>query len=256
MSDEEFKEQQNHKSKKRKLSKAEIENLTPIFDRDDPKSIYNLATNEMQAAMDDIEENHSYLLTWGVKGLEKQGNFDVEVYQLRISFWLEYNKCLEKRVKMSIQSICRGICSRQYFYTKVLRDPKAMLFVLFQPQDYVAYMTECLDLAARDMRDILSRPHEVDDIDKYGHKTGRKKLDYKLIEKKIKIWEKVENRVKGLAPQTLQIQQTSQNFNYNKSASSEARTVEELEAEIKRLESKDSETIDVQAIESKKAENE
>ena len=73
-------------------------------------------------------------------------------------------------------------------------------------------------------------------------KDEKGKLNHKLIDQQIKIWEKVENRVKGVTPQALNISQKSVNVNLNKNEAVEARRVplsndlDAIDAQIRELE--------------------
>lgn len=230
--------------KNQELSKAERDSLIPILSHDNPESIYNrLDSTDLQKAVDDVVENHNYLLTWGPDALEKRGDFSVEIHQLRMGFWREYENSIQNNIKMSFRGMLRGICTPWWFNKNVATNPKAMMFILHQPTDYTTYMEECLVLAAKNIREILKRPNTkiVSRLEEQEDGTKKKvkveELDHTLINQKIKIWEKIENRVKGIAPQTLHIQQTSKNYNYNENLQLDSsRDVKELDAEIKKLE--------------------
>lgn len=229
------------------MSKAERDSLVPIFSHDIEGSVYNrLGSEELRAAIDDLVENHNYLLKWGSDALEKQvpEEIHVEVYRLRLNFWLEYEQSCQNNVKMGLATILRGTCSVFWFKEHIMTNPKALMYILHQPQDYASFTHECLSQSMKNIRKILREPFKK--MVKKRRKIGKDEwedyeeevIDHKLIDQKIKIWEKAENRVLGVAPQRLQIESKSQNYNYNESASHKERSIEELEAEISKLESK------------------
>ena len=73
-------------------SKSERDLGILIYDKDDPFSVYNLVSEEFRQAMDAIPD---YMKEYGEKGLDNSKALNVKDYQLRISFWREYNYAIQ-----------------------------------------------------------------------------------------------------------------------------------------------------------------
>lgn len=210
------------------LSKAEKERAVSIFNEGDPEALINMVGPEVKEAIKSI---NPVFLTWSEKALAKHAELDPRDHRIRISMWDDYNQAKEEgRDTININRILNGVCTKGYFYQSVLKDPKKLAWIFYPPADYTKYMQECLYLAMGNIRDILSQPI----------RSGDGKLNHRLIDQQIKIWEKVESRVKGAIPQALNINQRSMNVNINQTQKlSNPKDIKEIEAEIARLEGKE-----------------
>lgn len=215
-----------------KLTKAEKDSAMAIFNEDEPNAIVNFLPECILEALKEIPEIY---FTWSERALEKNADLDERDYRLRIAFWDEYNYALDNRVQtLSIAKIIRGVCARNYFDTQVLTSPKKLAWIFFPPADYTKFMSECLHLSMRRMREVLAL--EIKD--------SKGKINHKLIEQQMKIWERVEARVRGAIPQALNINQKSVNLNMNQNSNSPTRIsnssdLAAIEAEIAMLEGKE-----------------
>lgn len=154
--------------------------------------------------------------------------------RLRLSFWIEYNRSLEKRntngnFSMKVENIYAGICSKEYFYKRYLLNAWKVSWLLIPPTDYSVKMEEALDFGIDQMRAVLSLDHEP-----FG------RTDYKLITLKKEIVKMLELRVKGAVVQRVD----SRNINIDATPKQarklmETMTTEEIEERIKQIEKRD-----------------
>ena len=221
------------------LSKAEKEAAVAIYNSQEDSAIVNMVTEKVANRLKEIPPE---FLTWSEKALrrtlERKDELDERDYRLRIAIWDEYNSALGDNLKtMSLNRAMKGVCTNRYFETYVLTNPKKLAWIFFPPADYTKALNEILHLGLREIREIMSMPLTKEDG----------KLDYSLMEKKIKIWEKTEARVRGAIPQALNIQQKSVNLNLNKDAPrniTNDMSMEELDAQIRELEGKEPEALE------------
>lgn len=217
-------------------SHAENHTGVTIFDKTEPRSVYNLVSEDMQRA---IENVHPDLFTWSEKALERHAKLEVRDYQLRIAFWREYNIAQDKmRPIISIHAVCHGVCSKRYFYDKVLTDFKKLAWVLYPPADYTVAMQELLDLSTREMRKVLAMPI----------KTKKGGVDHALIREKIKLHLALENRVKGAVVKSVAVAGRVQHEQISSGERTVApKSLEQIEKEIRALESAKPLMIDAKA---------
>jgi hypothetical protein len=186
-----------------------------VTNRDDPRSIINLVPEVIQTA---IEQVPDWLLAMDPRELRdhfrnkakaereerlKQGldGAATESWQpsftddrLRLSFWNEYEASQALKRPMQMTRVYAGICSRQYFYDKVITNYLRMAWLLCPPQSYAVSLEEALLFGIDQMRDILTIPH----VDSRG------KVDPKIAKVKLDIVNMLDQRVKGAVVQKTQ----------------------------------------------------
>lgn len=223
------------------MTKAEKEAAFSIFNPDDPESVYNMVPDELRGHLDQIPKA---FLTWSEKALkdalERSGDTDPRDSRLRIQLWNRHNMIIQEglRPKISINDLVRGICSRDYWYKKVITNPKKLALIFFPPPDYTRFLEECFHIALDNVRNVLTLPA----VDKKG------KVDHRLVEQQIKIWQKIEERLKGTVAKSVNINQKNLNMNVGASPSRGSmlsNNLADLEAEIRELESGPNAALDV-----------
>lgn len=189
-------------------SSAERKTCVSIFDRNNPDSVYSRMPESGKFAMDSIP---SYLKAWSFKKLEKTFSHNLTTRDRiwKIAFWREYQSALDSDKTMSPKAICRGVCPEEYMYEHIFKKNPLFAWILYPMPSYENAMLEMLDLSTRRLREVLALPILLDG----------KRVDHKLISLQVKIHELVENRVRGIAPQTLNINQKSLNMNVNQNSS-------------------------------------
>lgn len=176
---------------------ASNEHLFPVkvWDQVDERSIWNLASPEVQKAMlrvpRELRGIHEH-------ELKKQVKPSVTACRIRIGFWVEYNRCQEAQDKFNLTKAYAGICSHEFFFEHFLAVPEYVAWLMCPPASYTNAMEEALNLGIEELRDILQTPH-----------TGNPKI----MELKVKIFAMLDARLKGAVVQKLSIEQRSLNMN-------------------------------------------
>jgi len=225
-----------------KQIKSHAENHTGIviFDKTEPRSIYNLVAAKFQEAIERVNPEY---YKWTPKGLEKHADLDERDYRLRISFWQEYYNTQDKFLnKISLPGVARGICTMEYLYSTVFFSPIKLAWILYPPANYTKAMEEMLDLSMRNLRDVLMLDHNIplppsgDTHTKTGHVRAR--FDLGLIREKIKIFALLDNRLKGAAIQRVEMsgEHKHAHMNINTTTQEAAQSLDEINAEIERIE--------------------
>lgn len=209
-----------------KQAKTLSENTTgiTIFSKTDPRSVYNLVPVAMQEAMDQVDPKF-YEFKFG--SIEKHMKPDIRDYQLRVAFWREYNHTQDNwKRSISLHAVMKGICSADYLWKKVLKDPMKVAFLLYPVVDMQASMEEMMDLSLREMRKILKMPNN-----------GAKGANMPVIREKIKIFALIQNRLQGSVLQRVAIDQRVQaNINTSTTTQEAPKSLQEINREIKQIE--------------------
>ena len=212
------------------LTKAERESAIKIYNEEDPESVINYLPPKVAVALKQIPIAY---LTWSEQALRNHSKPTEQDHRIRLAIWHEFDFTIERgRDKMSLNEALRGVCPRSYFYNQVLIRPKLLAWIFYPPEDYTKFMKEVLFVSMKQIRKIMTSEHE----DENG------KLDHKLINHKIKIWEKLEQRIQGAIPQALNVSQKSVNYNVNAPVNAEIPVptrIEDIDAELARIEKKE-----------------
>lgn len=107
--------------------------------------------------------------------------------QLRLSFWLEYDRCQEESRAFNVGHVYSGICTKSFFYGTYLRYPDKVAWLLTPPVEYEVKLREAHDFGLSKMREILDQ----DAI------SNRAKPDTKLLDLQLKIFTMLDQRLKG-----------------------------------------------------------
>lgn len=221
--------QLNPTRRDRPITAAEKQHCITIYDHDNTDSVWYRASGKLKQALDDVPK---YIKTWSLKAIEKAlgDKLTIRDKQIRISFWREYHDAIDAGRMMSTSAITRGICDHKYLYETLVYNSKKMAYVLYPPADYNLAMGQLLDQSTQELREILQMSNYAKD----GQPNAT------VINSKIKIHQMIENRVRGMAPKTLNINQKSLNVNVNKKETESQKLAttmsnEEIENELTRL---------------------
>lgn len=174
-----------------------------------PDQLFELSQNELEKKFDSSEK--------------------LILKRMRITFWIEADRCLNSDQKFSVAPVYSGICSRAYFNKKILGNSFALAYLLRRLPQYKAVLHEMVYSGMEYERQILDMPA----IDSEG------KPDYKLIQIQLKLIESAHNRLMGTPVSRTQIHQhmtTSESL--PTSGRYEALGDGEIKARIKELERK------------------
>lgn len=157
-----------------------------IFDESNPDSLLN----RLDGALLNIVKNlpKEYLLE--LEDLKKTYKYAPrkEINLVRHAFWFEYDRALKAGidVKMNAAAISRGVYLDETRFVAALADPCNVAYMLIPVSSYKV-VTEGMHAFALDqMFQILNMPNML------GNKPN-----VALINQKLKIWEKLDMRIKG-----------------------------------------------------------
>ena len=205
--------------------------LAEIFDPYNRDSLYRKAPPGMKKAMDNIPK---YLLGWSEERIERTYKHKITTRDriFKTALWREYQYALDNNKSIVILQVIRGVCPEKYYYNNILKTPWLLKWMLHPPISYEASMEEMLDASTTRLREILSLPLYAENG----------KVDHRTLSLQIKIHELVVNRVKGVNPHTLNINQKSLNVNASADAALlegqriDQLSLKELDTELMKLE--------------------
>lgn len=205
--------------------------LAEIFDPYNRDSLYRKAPPGMKKAMDNIPK---YLLGWSEDKIERTYKHKITTRDriFKTALWREYQYALDNNKSIVILQVIRGVCPEKYYYNNILKTPWLLKWMLHPPISYEASMEEMLDASTTRLREILALPLH----------TENGKVDHRTLSLQIKIHELVVNRVKGVNPHTLNINQKSLNVNASADAAIlegqriDQLSLKELDTELMKLE--------------------
>jgi len=136
---------------------------------------------------------------------------------------------------MDMTAIFAGVCTKNYFYNKYIKNPTKIAWLLNPPTGYITKMEEMLSFGIEQFRDILDLPHlEMDSQGEIIPST----INTKLLGIKAKIVAMVQERVQGA------VVQKSVNLSFNTGAgavgkTTQAITMEEMDKRLAALDKRD-----------------
>lgn len=198
----------------------QIKEEISFFDTKDPRSLVNILTDGVKRAIVNLPSKWHRATDRQLRDWCKPTERD---NQLRLAFWIEYQTAQDKMRNMRPYHIYRGICLREYFYQEVLTKERRVAWMVNPPLEYRMRMQELLDVASREMREVLLLPNR-----------SKGMANTKLIAEKVKIFALLDNRVKGAVAQRFQVENKNMNMNVNVGTET-PKTMAELTKEISRL---------------------
>lgn len=195
------------------------------FDPTDPDSLFHMVTEPVQEAMQKI--NPAWF-SWSEHTMIKRFEIDDRAMRIRISFWDEYFLAKDQGRPMMISRVWQGACSRRYWQDAILKSPKKLCFILTVPADYMMSMKALHYLGVARLSEIMKFP--------LTNKEGKPNLT--TADRVMKAFELIDNRVKGLAVQRMQVEQKSVSYNITKNADEVIETPKDLERAILEIERK------------------
>lgn len=172
--------------------------------------------------------------------------------RVRMNLWMQLDRKFDpfkndtdriKDTPIAVERLYHGVVSRGYLYDRLLCIPHRAAWLLCRPMSYTGKIEEALYFAVDEMRKVLA----MDNYDNDG------KVNAPVINAKIRIWERLENRVLDGGHQKITIgsqggPKTDRGLTYEE----QMRMLDEQEASIMaKLEApkgKKDETIEVKAI--------
>ena len=211
------------------MAKKEIINLETtefgLLDKEDPKSLYNKLPPKLQEILEDIKDSLGEGLAeweWEELGVTKTDRM------LKASFWLEFQRAQDENRKMNMRRLLSDITTDKHLYGTVLRHKHRARYLFTPPARQEVTNKALLEIANDAMYAVLTMPLE--------DKNGKTSMD--ILNLKMKIWDRLNDRVYGSAIQRSQIQEekrVSVNFE-NKTASEIDKEIKELRDQTKDVE--------------------
>lgn len=159
------------------------------------------------------------------------GKISTTDHQLRNSFWKEFHNPDRGNGPIIMAKVVKGICSYGHFGSFFIGDPVRCAFLLKPISSDEKAFDEIGTLAVEKLRELVSLPY----MDKEGH------VNAKTAAVVLRAVEMALNRSKGAVVEV--VHQKNMNVNLNKNMDNAIEiipeTVEEIEAEIRRLEQKE-----------------
>lgn len=150
-------------------------------------------------------------------------------YQLRLSFWDEYESRFKKCEEMRVNKIIEGVCSLATFYQNVITNHGRLLFIITQPSVVNNRLKYAFHLSMSEMIKLLKAPTPI------NSKTGVP--DGKILDTKYKIFEYLDQRLHGSIIQRQSIEQKSLNINVDATSQQLPQTPDAIDQRLMELES-------------------
>lgn len=212
-----------------------------IWDEKHPRSLINLVEDRVKDAMQnalkkipdyfELDEQDLYKKLYSEKLMPTPTD-----NRIRLRFWMEYDyaQTYNKR-KLDMARVIAGICSFDYFYNHYLKSVSRVAWLISMPTGYGAKSEEALEFALEQMRDILAQNHLVNG-----------KVDTKLGELKAKIYNMLDNRLRGAVVQktmSLNVNTSSPQVAQRIAQSLGQPTAEALEKRLKELRAREKKNL-------------
>ena len=189
---------------------SEQEDRPEIFaldytDLDNERSLINIVPDKLKQKLKC--EKIMNLLEHDEMALRKIVKPSVTSNRLRSSFWIEYNLAQSNKTMMKMENVYKGICSRQNFYVLIDKDA-TVAWMLMPVADYHIALHEAHGFGVDRLREILNMPlykHELIKT-KDGSKSKARRTstpDIRMAQLFVKVFELLDNRVKGAVVQKI-----------------------------------------------------
>lgn len=168
-----------------------------LTDRSDPRALVNLVPPKLAELIETLPKEYLDMNDRELTAHFKKWKVDITPLEnrLRIAFWNEYDNAQKNKKPMVISNVYGGVCSKSYFYDRILRDKHKFAWVLCPPARYTEALEELLHLGIEELRAIM-------DIPVFNRKT--RKVDAKLASVKLEVLKMVDQRLKGSVVQRTQ----------------------------------------------------
>ena len=192
----------------------EIQDVVLLDDKN-PRSVLNLLPKAFAQKVRDVMKTHPdhFNLEEGElygrlreRNTKPTGTDDI----LRLKFWIEYERVQSFNLEqMNLSYICSGVCEFKYFTDYWMRSPHRVAWLVCPPINYSARLDEMQNEGLRAMSEIMREPMRD---------SSSGKLNFKLMDMKLKIYNIVVNRKDAMEVHTAPLggkQENSQNVQVN-----------------------------------------
>lgn len=122
-----------------------------VYNTENAHSVINMLPPRIKETAKQID---SELKDMNNAELRKLIKPDAMLNQLRLRFWYCFDEAVISGKKLSVNSICKGICQAQVF-SKIVRDPEKLAYILNPVAGYEIQIEEFLETSLYKMRQGL-----------------------------------------------------------------------------------------------------
>lgn len=170
----------------------------PYLDFSNPQHFINICPAKIKAAA--LQIPHDAFL-WNEQKIIRFAYEDNQIPEmderLRLAFWAEYDRCFRQPIKMVMENILRGICSRSFFDSHYCSQWKIILLIITEPYEQKRSLNYAHHLALSEMIKMIRMPIRED------IKTGLP--DARMYAIKEKIFEYLNEKVNGSTIQKVEV---------------------------------------------------
>jgi hypothetical protein len=196
----------------------ELQDLS-IFDDSNKFSLINLVPKEFAEYVKRIPLE---IMTLSEKEFIERYAPDEIDYRLKLKFWDEWQLALlTPGGVVRLPSVYYGICPREYFYHKIIKDQARLAWMITPPVDYEIAMREILYKGMSRLREIIQLPFIKKEpiihrgqpvIGPDGKPMHRETVDRGIVSEIRQVITLLADRVHGAIIQRVQVQQKSVNL--------------------------------------------
>lgn len=177
-----------------------------MYDKNDPKSLYNLLPPSMQEHL--LRTRNSFLTDLSTESIRKNIKNTAEynlVQKVRVSFWREYDDAQSTGRKMRMTRVWQGVCENSSHFFNLMKKDHFSAFVFTKPISKDVRERVLLNYAYEQIEDILLAQHY--------NKDGS--LNPHIAKIKVDIFKHMDERVHGGALKRVAVQSEQKNYNVN-----------------------------------------
>jgi hypothetical protein len=190
----------------------EIVEKDGMYDKDNPRSLYNLLTPTMQEHLEGAKNFFLYDLSDESirKNISHMREYPL-LQKLRQSFWLEHQRVQDNgRARMENTRIWQGICDSSGHFYSLMKRPEFAAFVFTQPVAMEVRNLSLAETAWTRMMEIMSvSPVEYDAQGKPA------KVNDKLARVQLEVWKHADERLQGGALKRVAVTSDHKSVNVN-----------------------------------------
>lgn len=218
------------------------EDLWDVYNSSNDQSLVTKLQN-CQEFLAQVRALPPHLIGCPEKELRKGFRPDDMLERLKISFWDEFRLSQNQKRPMMMQNVLNGLCSKPYFYEKVVKDKLKLAWLITPPPEEILVQKQLIQIGLKRLQEVLELPViEVTYRDLKGKQSNSprfktiRKVNVPLIKEIRGIVEMLQNRVYGSVIQKQQIESKTLAVNLtDKELPGGEPTVADLEKALKKL---------------------
>jgi len=190
------------------LNVTEEDLSVEIFDRDNPRSLFNILPSRVQEAAIAVPRNR-----WlrSESAITRSAEPDFTDKCLRINFWQAYTRAQDTGKNIHVNHIIAGVTTKNYFMHMVETEQNKLVYYLTPPKSYDIMQRQILDESLEKLRVVVTSDIYDEKVitkvnsDGTQDRTVVKTINTKLVSEIRRITEMLQDRVHGTLVQKLAI---------------------------------------------------